>query len=153
MRETYAVRALPVLIILAIAQAIRLAGAPYCMMLVSTGEQTKGIASGMAEAGVNLTATLWLGHSMGYVGVAWGTLIGAVADMIALICYTVPRTQLIPFPRWRLIESSLLRPLICLTPLGIFMLAYLAKGEGREAAWLILGPLASGLLIWRLREI
>jgi len=105
--EAYAVRALPVLIILAIAQAVRFVGAPYCMMLISTGEQSKGIWSGAAEAIINLIASLWLGYSMGYVGVAWGTLIGAVTGIIALIGYTVPRTQQIPFPRWRLIESGL----------------------------------------------
>jgi len=90
--EAYATRALPVLIILAAAQTIRLAAAPYCLMLIAAGEQNKGIPSGAIEAAVNLMASVWLGYTMGYIGVAWGTLIGAVAGIIAMLVYTVPRT-------------------------------------------------------------
>ncbi|MDR3736261.1 MAG: polysaccharide biosynthesis C-terminal domain-containing protein [Acidobacteriaceae bacterium] len=148
--EAYAIHALPVLIILIVAQAIRQIGAPYCMMLIATGEQRKGIWSGALEAVVNVTASIWLAHTMGYVGVAWGTLLGAVAGMAALLLYTVPRAQEISFSPWQLLESSLLRPLLCLTPLGAYTLAYTGGRVRLESAWLAAGLLASGLLSWGL---
>jgi len=149
--EAYAAKALPVLLILAVAQAVRLAGAPYSVMLIATGNQHKGIWSGALEAVVNVTASIWLAHTMGYVGVAWGTLLGAVAGMAALLLYTVPRAQEIPFSRWSLLESGLLRPLLCLAPLGAYTLAYTGGRVSLEPAWLSAALLASGLLSWRLR--
>jgi O-antigen/teichoic acid export membrane protein len=151
--ETYAIRALPVLLILTIAQAVRFVGAPYCMMLISTGEQSKGIWSGVAEAITNLIASLWLGYSMGYVGVAWGTLIGAVAGIIALIVYTVPRTQQIPVSRWRLMESALLRPMLCLLPLTAYTLVLVHGTLSLKSAWLYASLLTSGLLIWIMEQV
>jgi O-antigen/teichoic acid export membrane protein len=148
--EGYAAKALPVLLILAVAQAVRLAGAPYSVMLIATGNQHKGIWSGALEAVVNVTASIWLAHTMGYVGVAWGTLLGAVAGMAALLLYTVPRAQEIPFSRWSLLESGLLRPLLCLAPLGAYTLAYTGGRVRLESAWLAAGLLASGLLSWGL---
>ncbi len=146
--EAYAAQAMPVLIILAAAQAIRLAGAPYCMMLISTGEQYKGIGSGMTEAMINLIASLWLGYRMGYVGVAWGTLIGAVAGMVALIGYTVPRARQILFSRWNLLESGILRPLLCLLPLGACILL---RPAGPAHIWIVASMFASAILSWLLR--
>jgi len=141
--EPYATRALPVLIILAAAQAIRLAGAPYSVMLISTGEQSKGILGGVLETVVNLAASLWLAHSMGYVGVAWGTLIGAVAGIVALVLYTVPRVRQIPFSNWRLVESGFLRPALCLLPLAAFTLAHVRNAVGLESIWLAASLLAT----------
>jgi O-antigen/teichoic acid export membrane protein len=149
--ETYAAKALPVLIILAGAQAIRLAGAPYCTMLIASGEQGKGIFSGAFEAVVNLTASLWLAHSMGYVGVAWGTLIGAVAGMAALLLYTMPRAQQIPFSTWQMLDSGLLRPILALLPMGVYTLAYAMDGSGVHPLRLVASLLASGVLAYRLR--
>jgi O-antigen/teichoic acid export membrane protein len=146
--ESYAIRALPVLIILATAQAIRLAGAPYCMMLIATGEQSKGIWSGVLEAAVNLATSLWLAQRMGYIGVAWGTLIGAIAGLAALLLYTLPRTQQIPFSRWRLLESALLRPLLCLSPMAAFTLAC-AQGFAAPASLWIAPSLAASALLAR----
>jgi len=148
--ESYAAKALPVLIILAAAQAIRLTGVPYCMMLIATGEQGQAIFSAVCEAAVNLTASLWLAHSMGYIGVAWGTLIGAVAGMAALVLYTVPRAQQISFSRWQMLESGLLRPVLALLPLGVFTLACSEGRVGLGSIWLAASLLVSGLLTYLL---
>jgi O-antigen/teichoic acid export membrane protein len=148
--ESYAAKALPVLIILAAAQVIRLAVVPYCMMMIATGEQGQAIFSAAVEAAVNLTASLWLAHSMGYIGVAWGTLIGAVAGMAALVLYTMPRAQQIPFSRWQMLESGLLRPMLALLPLGVFTLACAEGRVGLGSIWLAASLLGSALLAYAL---
>ncbi len=148
--ESYAARALPVLIILTAAQFIRLTGMPYGMMLISTGEQGHAIFSAACEAAVNLTTSLWLAHSMGYIGVAWGTLIGAVANVASLTLYTMPRAQQTPFSRWQMLESGLLRPILALLPLSVFTLVCAEGRVGLGSAWLAASLLGSGLLTYLL---
>jgi len=149
--DVYAQRALPVLIILAFAQFIRLAGAPYCMMLISTGQQNKGILNGVVEALVNLAASLWLASRIGYVGVAWGTMIGAVAGLVVLITYTVPRTQLVRFGRIKLIDSGLVRPFVCLLPLLFYALAVRDNLVPIGPVWLLTSISACLGLVWLFR--
>ena len=150
--ETYAARALPVLIILAIAQAVRLAGAPFCMMLIATGEQRRGIASGLFEAAVNLTASIVLAYRIGYTGVAWGTLIGAVAGIAALIAYTAPRAQAVPFTPWQVLDTGLLRPLLCLLPMLLFTLAHSLHALPHATLWGAASLLASACLMYSMSE-
>jgi O-antigen/teichoic acid export membrane protein len=149
--DVYAQRALPVLIILAFAQFIRLAGAPYCMMLISTGQQNKGILNGVVEALVNLTASLWLASRIGYIGVAWGTMIGAIVGLATLILYTVPRTQIVRFNRRSLIDSGLVRPAICLLPLLAYSIACNDTILPLSPAWLLATISSCLALVWLLR--
>jgi O-antigen/teichoic acid export membrane protein len=86
----YAAHAMPILKILAVAQTIRLTAAPYSGMLVSIGEQGKGIAGAICEALLNLFASVVGAILFGPVGVAWGTLIGAIGGLLWTLLRVMP---------------------------------------------------------------
>jgi O-antigen/teichoic acid export membrane protein len=82
-----------VLSILVVANVIRLIGAPYASILIGTGQQKLVTVSPLLEGGTNLFFSVILGLKYGAVGVAEGTLIGAVVGMMAHIVYNMPRTR------------------------------------------------------------
>ena len=81
----YAAKALPVVKVLAAAQTIRLALAPYSVMLISIGEQNKNIAGAVCEAVLNFGASICGMVLFGPIGVAWGTFAGAVCGALWLL--------------------------------------------------------------------
>jgi O-antigen/teichoic acid export membrane protein len=82
-----------ILTMLLIANVIRLIGTPYSTILIGTGLQRLIVVSPLLEGVTNLTASIVLGLQYGAIGVAWGTLIGAVIGIGCHIFYNMPRTQ------------------------------------------------------------
>ena len=131
----YAANALPILKILAVAQTLRLMFAPYSLMLISIGEQNKGISAAVCEAVVNLGASILGMILLGPIGVAWGTLAGAFCAVLWVLLHTMPsvgevRVSLREFT----IQAVLLGSIPCL-PLAILWflrghLTPLAYGTG-----------------------
>jgi O-antigen/teichoic acid export membrane protein len=143
----YAGQALPILEVLLVAQAVRLIGSSYCTMLIATGQQRFGVAVALIEASVNfvfsIAGAVWLGP----IGVAWGTLIGAVIAIICLFPLSIRWAREVPIPAWAFFREGILRPLIVATPI----LLYLALRRGQSPSiWspkvLILAVLASIVL-------
>lgn len=89
----FAVEGGRILTILVIANMIRLTGTPYASILLGTGEQKQVILGPITEGLTNLLASIALGWKFGAMGVAWGTLIGAVAGLLVAFLYSVSRTQ------------------------------------------------------------
>ena len=75
--DDYASAALPILKILAIGQAIRLAGNPYGTVLVATGLQKYAVPFVLAEGLGNLLLSISFVHRLGAIGVAFGTMAAA----------------------------------------------------------------------------
>jgi O-antigen/teichoic acid export membrane protein len=86
----YADSAFPVLKVLALAQTLRLMCAPFSVMLVSIGEQYRAIGPTICEALVNLLASVVGMRLFGPIGVAWGTLAGAVFGVLWVLVRTMP---------------------------------------------------------------
>lgn len=107
-----------ILIILVIANMVRLVGAPYSSILIGTGQQRLVTISPVMEGVSNLASSVILGMKYGAVGVATGTLIGAVVGMMGHIFYNVPRTQNhIRIMQRRFIFSAIGLPLLAASPL------------------------------------
>jgi O-antigen/teichoic acid export membrane protein len=116
----YAAQGYRLLVILLIANMIRLIGTPYAAVLIGTGQQKQVLVSPLAEGLTNLSTSIFLGYHYGAIGVAIGTLIGACVSIAAHLWYSMPRTcSVIGFTRYSFIVSSVLMPILFTIPLGV----------------------------------
>jgi O-antigen/teichoic acid export membrane protein len=116
----YAGSAAPITEILILANAIRLAALPYSTMLIATGQQRLGIAQGVVEGVVNLIASVAGAMLFGPVGVAWGTLVGAICALAWACVLTAKWTREVSLGRWELSLEAMVRPFACMLPLLLF---------------------------------
>jgi O-antigen/teichoic acid export membrane protein len=86
---SYARQAYPILVVLTITQAIRLAASGYSIALIATGHQNSGIVPAIIEASVNLVASVWGMIHFGPMGVAYGSLLGAIVAIPSLLFFSV----------------------------------------------------------------
>lgn len=113
---------LEILIILIIANMIRLVAAPYASILIGTGQQKLVIISPLMEGLVNLSASIALGMKYGAVGVAVGTAIGATVGLLAHIFYNLKRTRnIIPIGCWTFVSKGVCIPLLLSTLLVLLV--------------------------------
>jgi O-antigen/teichoic acid export membrane protein len=109
-----------ILIILVIANMIRLTGTPFASILIGTGQQRLVVLTPLAEGITNLTFSIILGLKYGAIGVAWGTLIGAVAAVLGNICYNLPRAyQSIKCSPLRYASEAIAVPALCGFPVCV----------------------------------
>jgi O-antigen/teichoic acid export membrane protein len=111
-----------ILLILLIAQAARNLMAPYSILLVAVGLQRKGLIPAIAEGLVNLVVSIFLAGKLGAIGVAYGTLAGAVAGILASTLFVVNRTTELVTSRRRFVKSVLVLPLSGLAAVLYFCL-------------------------------
>ena len=132
----YASQAMPILRILLWAQAIRLTVSSYSIALVATGLQKYGIVGAVAEGVTNVSFSILGASILGPVGVAWGTMVGAIFGLACAVFYTMrAAVKEVPVKAPAFITEAILRPFFCFLPLLLFLclrshihpsLAYLA---------------------------
>lgn len=117
--------------LLYLASGLRFVFLPWSLLVVVRGEQGRITLAPLIEAAVNLGASVVLGHWLGAIGVALGTLAGAAAAAALYLGWAVPRTQATGIS-----PSALLRaagaawlPLAAASAVGLLMLA------GVSATW------------------
>jgi len=135
--------------ILTIANMIRLTMLPYFSIVAGNGLQRYGWISAVGEAVVNFALSIALCYRYGAVGVALGTLFGAVVSVGLHFSYTMHYTQsAIPVGRFELIQRGLARPLASVFPLFAFVL--LCKGNPASYRFWppLLISLLTAILIW-----
>lgn len=147
----------PILQILVVANIIRLIGAPYSVVLVAAGQQNYIKVSPLAEGISNFIFSVLFGLAFGAVGVAFGTLLGAVVSLGSHFGYSMPRTYLaIKFSRRRLLVRGVLAPLFWTSPLVI---AGVASWRGLEIGPLGFASIActslagAGVLLFRTQRV
>ena len=118
--EPYASQALPIVEILVLAHAVRLVMNPYSSALVATDLQKHGIAQGAVEGVINLVFSILGAYWIGPLGVALGTLVGAVCGLAWTCLLTVRRTTEISSGRRKFMSEGIFRPFLCSLPLVIF---------------------------------
>jgi O-antigen/teichoic acid export membrane protein len=113
-----------VLMILVIANMLRMTGAPYASVLIGAGQQRAIIVGPLTEGMANLICSVLLGSKFGALGVAWGTLIGAAFGVSIGIFYNLPRTRdRIDVSRLRYVGEGLVTPALCGIPVYAALLA------------------------------
>ena len=147
----YASQGTAILQVLVAANVIRLSALPYSTLLLGTGQQHKVILSPIAEGLVNLVTSVAGAYMWGAIGVAFGTLVGAVVSVILHFFYNMPRTSLVSIDRSLLLRESVLRPMICATPIGVVLL--INRTLPQLPSMLVItfsfaGMIASLLLLW-----
>jgi O-antigen/teichoic acid export membrane protein len=148
--SSYEAAALPVLEVLLCAQAIRLLGNGYTIALVGTGYQNYAIGGALAEGISNLVLSLIGAVWLGPMGVALGTLFGAVIGILWMLFFTMRWASIIPVSVRTFSEEAVLRPLLCLAPLGIYVMFLAHKSFMRlDAVYLLLACTLSVVLSLR----
>ncbi len=112
----YAATAWPILMVLVIANIVRLVGNPYSVAVLGTGQQKIVVISPLIEGAVNLTCSVILGLRMGALGVAFGTLVGAIAGLATVAIVFIPRTSQICVTRRDYLQSGILISTLSVMP-------------------------------------
>jgi O-antigen/teichoic acid export membrane protein len=120
--QHYAVLAYPIMQVLMLAQLLRLIPSAYCTMLIATGQQQNAIGNSIIEAIVNVIASVLGAMYFGAIGVAYGTLIGAVVALFWVKLWTIKRDRVITITPH---ESSVtvMIPFACCAPIVLVWLA------------------------------
>jgi O-antigen/teichoic acid export membrane protein len=146
----YASHAMVMAELLVAAQFIRLTLAPYAMVGFSSGQQHKMLLSPALEAVVNLAASLWLVRVWGAIGVAAGTLLGALVGVTLHFVVSMPKTRAIGFRKRTLLRDGIVRPLACAMPAaGLFAVARIVPNVGSELALIVAAEALLLGTMWR----
>jgi O-antigen/teichoic acid export membrane protein len=142
--KRYAAQSALYLEILVLGNVVRQVALPYILVVVATGKQHLATVAAIAEACVNIVASVWLVQRIGAAGVALGTLIGAFISIGVHALISIPRTQAtILIRRPQLLRQGVLRPLLVIAPsLAAYpfwrRLSMLPAQPAILAAWVIL---------------
>lgn len=108
------------LLILLIAHSVRNIMMPFSILLVAIAEHKKALIPALSEGGINLLFSLLLASKLGAHGVAYATLIGALAGVFASFILVVKNTTVLTVSRSFFMSRILILPLILLTILLFF---------------------------------
>ena len=112
----YAHASLPILEVLLLANVIRMVGAPYSTALVGAGEHVRVVFSPLFEGFTNLAVSLIAGYYLGPIGVAIGTLVGAIGGVGINVVYNMPRIPEISVKRSTYLIQGITQPFFELVP-------------------------------------
>jgi O-antigen/teichoic acid export membrane protein len=115
--SNYGNRSATFLQVLIVGNAIRQLGYPYALVVIATGKQYQATIAAVAEALTNLTVSIYLAQKIGAIGVAIGTLIGAIVSIGVHIVVSMTRTRsTVSISRRHYVLDGILRPLTCIAP-------------------------------------
>jgi len=92
----------------------------------------------LMEGFSNLVASVLLGWKYGAIGVAWGTLIGAVVGMLANTLYNIPKTRnYICVSKRAYVRGGILLPAICGVPVFLAAIYFEVTGAATISLWIV----------------
>lgn len=138
-------------VILIMAQLVRLSMFPYAIMGFGAGQQGRMLLSALGEGLVNLAFSLIAVRVYGALGVALGTLVGAVVGVLLHFWNSIPRTDSIVMDRRRLLWEGILRPLTISIPasLAALIFALILKSPVSQVAAFLVAGLGIAASQWR----
>ncbi len=148
----YALSGARLLQILVVANIIRLSAVPYSITLVGTGQQRLVMMTPLFEGVANLFVSVVGGLLYGAIGVAFGTLVGALFGVVGNFIYNMPRTKEFDVEISEYLKNGLLRPAACAVPLALCSLllrSYHPVPAMARYAWLVGAALMTILMVWR----
>jgi O-antigen/teichoic acid export membrane protein len=119
---TYLALTLPVLKILLIAQAVRLVGNGYGVVLVGMGLQSYGLLPALIEGVSNLALSLLAIIVIGPIGVAWATLVAAVIAVAIVAFAVLPKIRCLSIDSGSFLWQGLGIPLLPYLPVFLILL-------------------------------
>jgi O-antigen/teichoic acid export membrane protein len=144
----YAAHSVQFLRILIIANIIRNLCAPYATMVVATCRQWVATAAAVTEGLVNLASSIWLAQHIGALGVAVGTLLGAVAGVVMHFAVSMRYTQAtLTISRIELFVKGMLRPAAVAIPSALVMWFSWPVRPSHATLYLYCGWIISTLLL------
>jgi O-antigen/teichoic acid export membrane protein len=145
----YALHGAILLQVLLAANVIRISVTPYVLAMLGSGEQSRIILVPLLEGVTNLALSLLLAHSLGALGVALGTLIGAVVGLLGTVLYNIKRTPAIHMSAREYVLNSLLRPCLWAVPL-VFLASVWRHLPSSAVSWIcgIAAGAVSAFLLW-----
>ena len=145
----YAAGALPVLEVLAVAQTVRFVAGPLVTLIIATGEPHKALGLVAFESTVNVAASVIGVIWFGAIGVAWGTLVGAVSGLLWMLLRVMPALSVAV--RGRIFLSEAVTP--ACVPLLPVLLVWLLRHSFNATAYAVsigLSLATAGFLTWKL---
>lgn len=136
----YAHSSLHIMDILVLATVIRMLGAPYTAALIGAGEHMRVAFSPLFEGLSNLLISLIGGYYWGPIGVAAGTLAGAVGGVLLHVFYNMPRIRAVKISGSQFMLRSFVQPTLALSPALV-------------GIWLGISAISHGLLIRSLTAV
>jgi Ca2+/Na+ antiporter len=89
-------------------------------MLISLGEQNKGIPGAIYEPVANLTASILGMIYLGPVGVAWGTLFGSLCGLVWIVTRLMPVVESVNIGMPEFFRRGVLPVSLPFVPLAVF---------------------------------
>ena len=118
----YAHHSVRYLQILVLATMLRNLCLPYATIVIATGKQRLATASAILEAAINLASSIYLARTIGAIGVAAGTLIGAFISVSMHFVVSMHYTrQTLSISRLQLFIKGMLRPSLIAIPTVLFI--------------------------------
>ena len=148
---SYARHGLALLRILVLAHIVRNLCAPYATMVIAVGMQRYATWAGLWEAVVNLTLSILLGMHMGAVGVALGTLAGAMVGVSLHFLLSMRHTtSLLAISRRDLLRKGFLQSSMSLLPtVAILPLFWRPERVAYTPVYVGIWAVATVALFWR----
>jgi O-antigen/teichoic acid export membrane protein len=131
---SYAAAAAPILQALAAANLVRLTFTPYAVAVQATGQQNRFVAAALIEGVTNFVVSAIAGHFLGAIGVAFGTVTGAVIAFAWIVEYNIPRTRYFQFTKSRFLREGIIHPLFSMLPMVLAL--YLWRKTQITSPWL-----------------
>jgi O-antigen/teichoic acid export membrane protein len=142
--ESYVAETTQILRVLLVANLIRNTGAVLGVVMVATGEHSKAYLPPAAEAVVNLCFSITLGHFYGAIGVAYGTLLGALTTLTLYVALIFPRFVAFRPSRRAFLKCAVLKPAAVFVP---FALIALVDGFKSQLAAALISGACSGCFL------
>jgi O-antigen/teichoic acid export membrane protein len=120
--------ALPFFYVLVVANVLRNTCAPYACYLVAAAEQGRTYVAPITETVSNFVSSILLALWFGAIGVALGTLIGAILSVGATAIYTIPKTGPTGLRPTDFLRAAVFKPMLICAPL-IAATVYVASGK------------------------
>lgn len=125
--SAYEQKALPILELLMLGQTIRMIGQAYSTVLVATGQQRYAIAGAIAEGVGNLVCSVAGIVVWGPIGVAWGTLAGAMIGVVWMFSFTMRWARLMPIDRKVFLWETTIKPVLFYSPVICYVIVSLHR--------------------------
>ena len=139
----YASHTVAYLRVLLVANIVRNLCAPYATMITATGSQKSVVAAGLSEAVVNLTSSIYLAWRFGAMGVAVGTMLGALVSVFVHFVLSMKWTRpVISISRPKLFVRGILGPCVVSLPSALILVGWwpainLHLISGISALWVL----------------